>query len=204
VNARHALLSLTALALTTGCQVTSRPACDVEARDVADDDPLGDLAFTVADLVTAAAGASVVDLRDATGATHATTVEAIRGDEPATFLDATATRTETTRFGFGGDTSLIDVRCEDSVAVPMWLRVESADGAVAVEGDAVALNLSDAAPVLVDITRDLDLATDILPPPEGDADEASIAVQYRDGTLTSVSAWWDGENTEYEQAVEWP
>ena len=111
--------------------MTSRPACDVEARDVADDDTLGDLAFTVADLVTAAAGASVVDLRDATGATHATTVEAVRGDEPATFLDATATSTETTRFGFGGDTSLIDVRCEDSVEVPMWLRVESADGAVA-------------------------------------------------------------------------
>jgi hypothetical protein len=192
------------LALLAGCHVTSRPGCDVVEREVADDDALGDLSFTVTDLVAAAAGTFTVDLRDAAAALHTTTVSTVRGEGPATFFDATYTSVETRRLGFGRDTLMIGVSCDDTVEVPMTIDVVSTDGAIDVSGDALAWNERTEDPPLITVAREIDPATDVIPPPEGDAEAGHIEVQYRDGALTSVSAWWDGKGGEYEQAIEGP
>lgn len=190
------------LSLLTGCAVTHRPDCDVEVRDVADDESLGDLSFTVEELVASTAGDFTADVRDVAGGTHPTVVSSVRGTGSAVFHDATPTSHDTKHFGFGSETLLIAVSCDDEVEVPMNLSLHSDDGAIVVDGDALAWS-DPGDPVQVTIARDLNPATEVLPPPTGAQTDGHVEVQYAGGALTTVSGWW-GANEDYEQSIEWP
>ncbi|MDP2307091.1 MAG: hypothetical protein Q8P18_13790 [Pseudomonadota bacterium] len=126
------------LLLLLACHVHQDFDCVTDEREVADDEALGDLAFTVGDLTADLAGVRTfpVSLRD--GTIVGAELSLARADVPALFLDKTWESHDVIRPGLFDSTNLMYVSCDDSVEVPFELALTTADGSVDIAGEADA------------------------------------------------------------------
>lgn len=136
---RGVFVALLALGLAA-CGHSHRPSCDSTSRDLADDELLPDLDYTVSDLLASLAGERVVpaqllgDGRVQTGVS-AVAVTLTRGEGTARWTDSVPVDLVTTHFGFGDDYLLMAVICDSGVNVPAHVSVARQDGSGSVEGD---------------------------------------------------------------------
>jgi hypothetical protein len=120
--------------LATGCYGTvSRPTCSLDRTDVADDEV--NAAGTAVDLLAATAGARDVLATLEDGTPVGATVEVVRGDGSAQWVDREPDSDETRVWG-GGGILLIAVTCDDTLEVPAIGTLTTDDGVfdVAVDG----------------------------------------------------------------------
>ncbi len=127
------------LLLLLACHIDSDFTCESEVREVADDEVLGELGFTVADLVADVAGTRTVTMSymegdDPTDVTTDATLGITRGEEPAVFADVEMVESTSLQPGLYSDHNLIAVHCESSVRVPLDVSFATADEEVVVAG----------------------------------------------------------------------
>ena len=120
------------LTLFFACQVTHRPGCETETTSVEDDETLGELGFTVDELLERIGGLRQIEASDAESVEHQLGVETTRAAGMAMFTKATPTDEETVGFGFGEATLQIAVVCEDRVEVPAEVSVVDEAGLVSI------------------------------------------------------------------------
>lgn len=131
------------LLLMFGCGRNHYPTCEYETREVADDDAgLGDLPFTVSDLLALVVG--TFDIPAVASIDSVTSVElhGSRGDGSAVFEDGTEGDDVTPFFGIGDQYIDIGVVCDDRITVPVTLDVISNDGSFVIAGDATLMGES--------------------------------------------------------------
>jgi len=192
--------------ILSGCVETVHwQECEVEERVVSDDEPLGDVPFTVSELIAIVEGVHTVPLTAPDGTVHEAEIETLAVGAPATFWDGTIVAMQSE----GGRRTLFPsyavslsyVECADRVEVPVELRAVTGDGALDVGGEAIASNAGD----FVNVSRDLDLAQETLLPSVENLSDATIEAQYDATGLHFVSAWWSQESPRaYEQSLEGP
>lgn len=183
------------LLLLAGCfGTTSRPTCDTVEVEVADDDPLGDLDFTVGDLVAAVAGVRTFPATLVSDTVVAAELALARTDAPAIFFDATYGTEETPRIGFGEASLDIMMICEDAVSVPMELDLTTVDGSVDILADVAAEADDigeDPGPGVDRVTmrHTLDPEVDVVPT-RGDT-PGELWVELEGAALSRLQVYWD-------------
>jgi hypothetical protein len=192
------------MSLLVACGTVTRPTCDQTTREVDDDEDLGAIGATVAELTAGLDVPTVVDLRDSAGGLHSTEVSATRAAGPATFTDGTKGVLITPTLGFGSYYLAVGVMCDDTVTFAMDLRLVSDDGVVDVAGPATATTgriSFDSVPLSIE--RQLDLEEDVIPPPSVPSNVATMEVTYDEDVLLSVYGVHQVPPDD-EVAVEWP
>lgn len=183
------------LLLLLGCfGTTSRPTCDTVEVEVGDDDALGDLDFTVGDLVTAVTGVRTFPATLVSDSVVAAELALRRTAAPAVFFDATPGSQETPRIGFGESTLMMDVMCEDAVSVPLELDLTTEDGSVDIvaEVDAEADDIGeDPGPGVDRVTmrHTLDPDVDVVPT-RGDT-PGELRLDLEGAALSRLQVYWD-------------
>ncbi|MFN7143984.1 MAG: hypothetical protein ACK4YP_09425 [Myxococcota bacterium] len=181
--------------LLLGCFGTiSHSTCETVEVEVEEDDALGDLDFTVGDLVTAVTGVRTFPTSLADDTVVSAELVVTRADAPAVFFDATLGTSRSPRVGFGDATLGMAVICEDSVAVPMDLDLTTADGAVDLLAgvDATSDDLGDDPGPGVDtvtLRYTLDPEVDVVPR-RGDT-PGELYVEFVGAALSRLQVAWD-------------
>ncbi|MDP2315359.1 MAG: hypothetical protein Q8P41_20850 [Pseudomonadota bacterium] len=202
------MLALPLLALLGCFGSSSSPHCETVEREVADDDDLGDLPFTVADLVADVIGARTVPASDMNSAPIAAELAVERGEGAASFSDATETIERTARIGWGDNMMALDLMCEDSVEVPVEYSLTTDDGKVALDREATASggfafgDIGAGANVRIDDTVDLADAT--LPNPPDSATGVQVQISFLGPDLDGFSIAWRGGNRNGDTVVVHP
>ncbi len=129
------------LLLATGCGYHHSPGCETELSEVDDDDDdLGDIDFSAADVLADIAGRRTFpgSLTDGTVVTGE--LEVTRADGAAVFADRTPFDNKRLRVGIGDSYQLNYVMCDDTLTVPVDVTFATEDGALsmALEGAAEA------------------------------------------------------------------
>ncbi len=186
-------LSLLFLSVLVAC---GDDECTRATVDVADDDPLGDLPFTAAEVLAAVTGTRTVPLSGAGGSTVNATLTVTRGEGPAVLTDATL------REGFDGlgshDYDLF--YCYDEVEVPVVLDLATADGATVVRGatstafTSMVFHQGDEDDLGIVSMVGVPGADDVLTPPASDARPPRLNVNFLGKVLTDISLTWQADD----------
>jgi hypothetical protein len=130
-----------------------------------------------------------------------------RGTGSAEWVEVEATTEESRSWGFGHNTPLIAVVCEDHLRVPVEAEVASSDGALAV-GAAGRLEIRETGDPLPGVQLHLDSAWDdaVFPastsdPADFDNKAAWIELDYDELGLVHGAAGWTGERTDGDSAI---
>lgn len=195
--------------LLSGCIQLHHQSCETETRELSEDEVIGDLAVSAADLMTLMEGAFSFAGSWPDGSPVAGTTSIARGDGPAVGTDSTKVDTVTNGgFGIGEEVPLVALICTDSVAVPVDITVATSDGAVdiAASGSATA----DDQGAMVDGVPEFMFAgasfpndeSVTVPAPNDPSDTGGLEVQFSPSAFDFVSVWWDG--SDYQQIFEAP
>ncbi|MDP2308400.1 MAG: hypothetical protein Q8P18_20445 [Pseudomonadota bacterium] len=195
------------LLLLTACIRVHRPSCESEERVLDDDELVGDLAVTAADLLAVMEGTHGFAGAYAAGGSVTGAAIVARGVGDVIGVDSTIVDVVTNGgFGFGDETLLVGVECVDSLEVPVEIALRTDDGLVDVA--LVGLGTADTRGNLVDgVPEFFEAGGDILPEdivamptPEVSDPTATLELQWTPERFAFVSLWWDG--SEYEQVLE--
>lgn len=124
------------LLLTLACHLDENSVCVVTDRVVGDDEVLGDLEITAAELAAEAVGTHAFTASSGRYA-GAGTLTLARGAGDVIFHDAAWETVKEWEPGFFEDDTLMYFACDDDVSVPMDAIVATDDGAFAVAGPGV-------------------------------------------------------------------
>ncbi len=124
------------LLLLFGCHVHEDSDCVTQTREVGDDEVLGDIGLTGAELVAEVGGAHTFDVEDRDGATTGATFTVARGEGAIVFHDAEWVPTSEVRPGLFDHDTMMFVLCEDSAELSFDVSAELAEAAVSVAGTA--------------------------------------------------------------------
>ncbi|MDP2305451.1 MAG: hypothetical protein Q8P18_05445 [Pseudomonadota bacterium] len=185
--------------LLPGC--VSESACESERIDISDGETeLGDLDFTVAELLAGLEGIRTFPASDDAGAPLSAELDIERGEGTAVFVDTTLVETRRAGIRLNVGQSFTFLSCEDVVEVPITFALTTADGSIAVEGEALARSeewgdtSEGVGGVAFTHTVDRDVAT--LPaPPRGSAG-AQVDAWFEGDHLEQASLSWVGTSKE--------
>lgn len=195
------------LLLLAGCFTTVHSnTCETSTYEVGDDEHVGGLPSTAADILDIVVGTFAFDAAYEAGGTALGQVVVVRGGGPA--LATESTRIEhTTRGqpGIGEERTTAGVECEDALVVPVDVALATDDARVELSMDGQAFALSaraDREPERFEASGDVDPSDlSAMPATQDPAASPGLSLQWTpDGELSSVSLWWDG--ADYEQVLE--
>ncbi|MDP2316170.1 MAG: hypothetical protein Q8P41_24950 [Pseudomonadota bacterium] len=193
--------------LSTACIQVHRPSCESEEVVLGDDETIGDLAVSAADLLAVIEGTHAFAGAYAAGGSVTGTATVARGVGDVIGIDSTTVDTVTNGgFGIGDETLMIAVECVDSLRIPVAIALRTDDGLVDVSLAGLGTadtrgNLVDGVPEFFEAGGDI-AAADIVAMPEPTVADpvAALELQWTSERFAFVSLWWDGDD--YEQVLE--
>jgi len=193
----------------SGCIQVHRPSCETETRELGDEEVIGDLAVSAADLMALMEGEFSFAGSWPDGAPVTGTTRVARGEGPVVGTDGTVVDTVTNGgFGIGEEMLLVGVICTDSIAVPVEITLATGDGIVdlAVSGSATADDqglVVDGVPEFMFAGASFSYDESItIPAPDDPSDTGGVEVQFSPSAFDFVSVWWTG--SDYQQIFEAP
>lgn len=171
--------------------------CETVEIDVADDEAdLGDLDFTVNEILARLEGVRTFPASDVLLQPLAAELELSRADGTAVFSDATLVGGRKGGIRFYHDDIYIHRECDDFVEVPITYTLTTADGSFAVHGEtnarAAAFPNADGHLTGVSFTDPVDLIDATLPERPAPATGAQLDAFFAGADLESASVGWTG------------
>ena len=123
------------LLLLFACHFLKQYDCVREEREVGDDDALGDLDFTLGELVADLAGTRTFPATVASGAVAAAELVLARAEDPAVFHDASWEEHTELMPGIFADYNMMYVECDDRLTVPFTVDLATSDGSADLAGE---------------------------------------------------------------------
>lgn len=192
-----------------GCGYTVVPVCEDTPEPVGTADA-GEFELTAEELVALAAGFEEVSGVLADGTPISLEQSVVRGEGEAVVVRSVESSERRSRFGFGVDTQLIAVICNDSLQVPVEVSLVGEAVEVEASGSLTLWSPDEFSTAPVTFDWEADWGTSLLPEPAGinpeewEGDTERVSFEIAAGELIGEASWFgvrEGEATVSASAV---